>query len=434
MNNPFARIRDSLAHDWQSQARPEQLPPSGDWAIWLLLAGRGFGKTVSGAQWIRSYAEAGTARHIALVGPTFADCRDIMVGMLLEIAPNSNRPLWEPSKRSLTWPNGAQAIVLSSEEPERIRGWGFSIAWCDELCAWKNTVETWDQLQFTMRRGRHTRQCLTTTPKPSKLLTSIMERDDVVITRGSTRDNLKNLAPSVAKTLIARYEGTRLGRQEIDGEVLSDLEGCLWSHATLEAARAAHFVPDLQRVVVAIDPSGTGGKKDDGDAVGIIVVGKGSDGRAYVLADKTVRASPEGWGRTAVEAYRFYNADRIVAERNFGGAMVEHVIRTVDPNVSYREVSASRGKAQRCEPVASLYEQAKVSHVGEGLELLEAQMLKMTLGGFVGEGSPDRVDALVWAISDLMVSAQRPVFHFGGLERPSDLDVARHYLSTAHYR
>jgi phage terminase large subunit-like protein len=359
-----------------------------------------------------------------------------MVSMLLQIAPNSNRPLWEPSKRSLTWPsNGAQAIVLSSEEPERVRGWGFSIAWGDEVCSWKNTVDVWNQLQFTMRRGRHPRICLTTTPKPSTFLTALMKRDDIVITRGSTRDNLKNLAPSVAQTLIAKYENTRIGRQEIDAEVLSDIEGSLWTHETIEKARAPHFVPDMQRVVVAIDPSGTGGKTDGGDAVGIVVAGMGSDGRCYVLADRTIKASPESWGRRAVEAYRHFCADRIVAERNFGGAMVEHVIRSIDPNVPYREVSASRGKARRCEPVASLYEQGKISHAGNDLEQLEAQMLEMTLNGYVGEGSPDRVDALDWCLSDLMLTAQRPTFIFDGVgPRRDELEIARHAYNTDHYR
>jgi phage terminase large subunit-like protein len=374
--------------------------------------GPGFGKTRAGAETIRGWAERGSVANIALVAPTFADCRDTMISAgLLAIAPNSNRPLWEPSKRLLTWPNGVQAWVYSSEEPERLRGPQFDVAWCDELCAWKNATETWDMLQFTMRSGRRPRQIVTTTPKPIPLLRALLKRSDVAVTRGSTRDNAKNLAPSFLESIVSRYQGTRLGRQELDAEVLLDIENALWTHEMLEQARAPHHVPDLERVVVAVDPSGTGGAGDSGDAIGIVVAGKGSDGRCYVLADRTIKASPDVWARRVVEAYQFFSADRIVAERNFGGALVQNLIRTIDPNASYREVTASRGKVQRCEPVGALYERNKVTHVGD-LAALEAQMLAMTSAGFQGDGSPDRVDALVWALTELMVTPQRPQFVF----------------------
>lgn len=436
--NPFAKARERLECDFQSLARPNQRPPEqfarGDKAIWLLLAGRGFGKTFAGSQWVRQQAETGQARRIALVGPTAADVRDVMIAAILENSPPSNTPRWEPSKRSLTWPNGAQALAFSAEEPERIRGFGFEICWCDELAAWGRTVNmTWDMLQFTMRRGRHPRQCITTTPKSSvPLLLKLLKRSDVVVTRGSTRDN-PHLSKEFLASIEARYAGTRLGRQELDAELLLDVENALWTHEMLEQARAPHHVPDLERVVVGVDPSGTGGASDSGDAIGIVAAGKGSDGRCYVLADKTIKASPDVWGRRVIDALKHYAGDRIVAERNFGGALVENLLRTIDRNVPYREVVASRGKVQRAEPIAALYEQHRVSHVASMPEL-EQQMLLMTSQGYQGDGSPDRVDALVWALSELMVTVQRPQFVFGGIEPRSDLEVARHAFSTDHYR
>jgi predicted phage terminase large subunit-like protein len=335
-----------------------------------------------------------------------------MVSMILEISPPSNRPLWEPSKRSLTWPNGAQALAFSAEEPERIRGYGFEICWVDELCAFGRNIDaTWDQLQFTMRRGRRPRQCVTTTPKPLPLLRKLLARDDVVITRGSTRDN-PHLSKELLASITARYAGTRLGRQELDAEILIDIENSLWTHEMLERARAPHHVPDMERVVVAVNPSGTAGASDSGDAIGIVVAGKGSDGRCYVLGDWTVKASPDVWGRRVVDAYRHFAADRVCAERNFGGALVENLLRTIDPNVSYREVVASRGKVQRAEPIAALYEQGRVSHV-LNLAELEAQMLLMTSQGYQGDGLPDRADALVWALTELLIEKPRPQFIFG---------------------
>jgi predicted phage terminase large subunit-like protein len=415
--NPFAKIRDRLETDWRSIARPEQITPPGDWAIWLVLAGRGWGKTRTGAEAIRAVAEAGSVSKIALVGPTFGSVRDIMIGCLLSIAPNSFRPLWEPSKARLVYPNGVEAWALSSAEPERIRGFEVEIAWCDELCAWERGKigETWDMLQMTLRKGRRPRRIVTTTPKPIPLLRALLKRDDIVVTRGKTVDNAANLAPTIMQDIVQRYQGTRLGRQELDAEVLLDIENALWTHEMIEQARAPRHVPELERVVVAVDPSGTGGAGDKGDAIGIVVAGKGTDGRGYVLADWTIKASPDVWGRRVVEAYRHYNADRVVAERNFGGALVSNLLRTIDPNISYREVSASRGKIQRAEPAAALYEQGKVSHAAD-LTDLETQMLAMTSNGFQGDGSPDRVDALVWALSELMVKAPRGEFVFGGLD------------------
>lgn len=414
---------EQIERDWRFWARPNQLPPPGDWTIWLVLAGRGFGKTRTGAEWVRGLVKQGYGR-IALVAPTAADIRDVMIdgesGVLsvscdrdVDMRGNAiGRPTYEPSKRHrLTWGNGAQAFGYSAEEPERLRGPQHDAAWADELCAWKYARDTWDMLQFGLRLGTKPREIITTTPKPIELLKEIVKRRDAIVTRGATRDNLHNLAPKFVEQIVDKYEGTRLGRQELDGEIIDDLPGALWWRALFEADPDRKFVgrvtkaPDLSRVVVAVDPSGTRGQDDDGDSIGIVVAGKGVDGRAYVLADRSCKLSPDGWGRRAVAAYHEFKADRIVAERNFGGAMVEHVIRTVDRKVAYKEVTASRGKIARAEPVSGLYEQNKVSHVG-ALSALEDQLCMMAGEGYAGEGSPDRADALVWALTELMLGRE----------------------------
>lgn len=399
---------ERLLFDWRFWARPSQVAPDGDWLTWLILAGRGFGKTRTGAEWVREQVDAGY-RRIAFVAPTAADARDTMVegeSGILAISPPWNRPIYEPSKRRLTWPNGAIGTLFSAEEPERLRGPQHDAAWCDELAAWASPQETWDMLQFGLRLGDHPRQVVTTTPKPIPTLKSIIADKGTVITRGGTKDNAANLAPSFLEKIVGRFAGTRLGRQELDAEILDDVPGALWTRAMIDEARAGRPA-DLRRVVVAVDPSGTRGASDEGDSIGIIVAAKTVDGRARVLADWSCKLSPDGWGRRAVQAYHEFGADRIVAERNFGGAMVEHVIRTVDRSVAYKEVVASRGKIIRAEPVAALYEQGKVSHAGgedsRALIELEDQMCQMTGDGFLGEGSPDRVDALVWAITELML-------------------------------
>jgi phage terminase large subunit-like protein len=408
----FGRLAEALSDDWSAHARPEQLPPPGDWTIWLYLAGRGAGKTRSGVEWVRSQIEAGVSR-LALIAPTAADCRDVLVegeSGILATSPDWSRPTWEPSKRRLTWPNGAIATLFSSEEPDRLRGPQFGAALCDEFAAWQNVQATWDMLQFGLRMGRRPRAMITTTPRPLKILKDLVARagQDVVLTRGRTADNAANLAPTFLSAIVSRYEGTRLGRQELDGDILDDVPGTLWTREAIDATRPAKAVPEMVRIVVAIDPSGTAGADDSGDSIGIVVAGKGTDGRGYVLADRTCKLSPDGWGRRAVEAYHEFKADRIIAERNFGGAMVAHVIRTVDPNVSYREVVASRGKVARAEPVAALYEQRRVTHVTPFPDL-EDQMCSMASDGYCGDGSPDRVDALVWALSDLIMSTAGPL-------------------------
>lgn len=401
------RDHAELEYDWRFWGRPEQFAPPGDWANWLVLAGRGFGKTRLGAEWVREEVASGRASRIALVAETAADGRDVMVegpsGLLACHAP-AERPEYEPSKRRVTWPNGAIATVFNAVEPDQLRGPQFDAAWCDELAKWRYADATWDQLAFGMRLGDHPRICITTTPRSVPLLRKLIADKRTAITRGSTFDNARNLAPSFIASIRERYEGTRLGRQELNAEVLDDVPGALWTRAMIDAARAASAPDDLRRIVVAIDPSGTKGDTDDGDEIGIVVAGCSADRkRGHVIADLSIKASPEQWGRVAVRAYRKFNADRIIAERNFGGAMVEAVIRAVDPIVSYSEVTASRGKVQRAEPVAALYEQGRVSHAA-GLEKLEDQMCAMTASGYLGDGSPDRVDAGVWALSELMLS------------------------------
>ncbi|MBR1156865.1 DNA-packaging protein [Bradyrhizobium sp. JYMT SZCCT0428] len=417
-NSIYGQLASALQDNWRMKARASQLPPTGDnWNGWLVLAGRGFGKTRTGAEWVRELVETGAAGRIALVAPTAGDARDVQIegpAGILAVSSSWFRPVYEPSKRRLTWPNGATASTFSSEESDRLRGPQHDAAWADEIAAMHDPSAVWDMLMFGLRIGKRPRWLATTTPKPIKLLRELLAREgnDVVVTRGSTFDNAANLAPAFLQTIRVRYEGTRLGRQELNAELLLDIPGSLWSRDMLERANGSWRVPEMKRTVVAIDPSGTRGQDDGGDSVGIVVAGLGVDGFGYVLADRTCKLSPDGWARTAVTAYHAFKADRIVAERNFGGAMVEHVIRTVDPNVAYREVTASRGKVARAEPVAALYEQGRVRHLGTFTDL-EDQMAALTGDGFMGDGSPDRCDALVWALSELMVGHAVPEIDLG---------------------
>jgi phage terminase large subunit-like protein len=399
----------ALLHDWRFWARPSQLPPDGAWRIWLLLAGRGFGKTRCGAEWVREQAEAGRARRIALLAPTAADLRDVMIegeSGLLAIAPDERRPRYEPSKRRLTWPNGAIATGYSADEPERLRGPQHDAAWCDELAAWRYP-EAWDMLMLGLRLGDDPRAVVTTTPRPVRLVRELLARagGDVAVTRGSTFDNAANLAPAFLDQIVRRYQGTRLGRQELEAELLEDVPGALWSRDVFERAgfRVA-AAPALRRIIVAIDPAVT---SDEGaDETGIIVAGIGADGHGYVLDDLSGRFAPVEWARRAVDAYRRHQADRIVAEVNNGGEMVAATVRAVDPNAAFKDVRASRGKVTRAEPVAALYEQGRVRHVG-AFATLEDQMCAFTsdYDRAAAGMSPDRLDALVWAITELMVAS-----------------------------
>jgi predicted phage terminase large subunit-like protein len=403
---------------WSDIARPNQLPPPGDWNIWLILAGRGFGKSRSGAEWVKKVVETGAAGRIALVGPTAGDVRDTMlegVSGLLTISSDWCRPTYEPSKRRLTWPNGATAALFSSEEPDRLRGPAHDAAYCDELASWADPQAVWDQLQFTMRVGKQPRTVISTTPRPIKLIKDLVKREgqDVVITRGSTYENAVNLSDPFLAAMKSKYEGTRLGRQELLADVLSDTPGALWSLEWIDRDRV-EALPwgNLSRIVVAIDPAVTSG--EDADETGIIVAGVDINGVAYVLEDASGRYQPHEWAAKAINLYKKHNADRIIAEVNNGGALVENTIRSVDPNVSYRAVHASRGKVTRAEPISALYEQGKVHHVGT-FQKLEDQLCAFTSDFSRASAgySPDRLDALVWAITELTLTKQKTTFLFG---------------------
>ena len=402
-----------LGFDWVSWGREAQSTPPGDWRFWLIMAGRGFGKTRAGAEWVRAQVAAGR-RRIALIGPTAADVRDVMVegeSGLLKVCQDHDRPVFQTSRRRLVWPNGAVAFLYSAEEPERLRGPQHDAAWADELAAWSHMQEAWDQLQFGLRVGDDPRAVITTTPRPSSLLRLLLADPYCMITRGSSYDNGGNMPKAFLDQILRRYENTRLGRQEIYAELLGDAPGALWPYETLLACRAtAH--PDLSRVVVAVDPSGSSGD-DEGDQQGIVVAGLGVDGMGYVLADRTCRLSPEGWGRRAIEAFDEFGADRLVAEKNYGGDMVRFTLQTVRPTAPVTLVTASRGKVLRAEPVSALYEQGRVRHVvpdpaTHPLAELEAELRLATSNGYLGEGSPNRLDALVWALTDLFLTAEPP--------------------------
>lgn len=399
-----AAERKRLLRCWPVWARPDQLPPQGEWQRWLILAGRGWGKTRTGAEWVRERAARDPGCRIALVARTAADVRDVIVegesGILAVHAPGE-RPTWEPSRRRLTWPNGSMATTYSADVPDQLRGPQHHYAWADELASWERP-DTWDQLVFGLRLGTRPQVVITTTPRPTPIIRALLGAPGTVVTRGRTLDNRANLAPGVVADLQRRYGGTRLGRQELDGEVLTDTPGSLWTWERIEAARVAK-APDLRRVIVAIDPAVSTG--EGSDETGIVVAAIGYDGRGYVLEDASGKYSPDGWARRAVHLAAEHRADRIVAEVNNGGQLVEHTLRTVDNSVSYKAVHASRGKTTRAEPVAALYEQGRVSHVGR-LDALESQMTGWDPS--TSAKSPDRMDALVWALTELMVDPTAP--------------------------
>jgi phage terminase large subunit-like protein len=395
-------VRD-LLREWRYWARWDQLPPEGaKWRRWLLLGGRGSGKTRAGAEWVRAIAlgKWGTsAKRIALLAPTFDEARLVMIegqSGLLSVHGTNEQPLFEPSKRTLSWPNGAVAHVFSAEEPEGLRGPQFDAAWCDELAKWKQAESVWDMLQFGLRLGDNPVAVITTTPRPVAILKKLMSDAGTVTSHSTTFDNAKNLAGGFIKDVTARYAGTRLGKQELDGELIEDDPDALFNRDMFERYRVLD-APYMKRIVVAVDPPASAGKKSN--ACGIVCVGLGRDDRFYVLADRSVQGlRPAQWAKKVVALYHERKAARVVAEVNQGGAMVEQVLREVDRNLSFRSVHASIGKSARAEPVAALYEQGRVSHVGLFPELED----EMCLGLGVGAKSPDRLDALVWAVHDLM--------------------------------
>lgn len=386
---------------WLSQARPDQItPPGNDWPVWLALAGRGWGKTRTGAEDVAWFACANPGVRIAIVAPTAADARDTCVegeSGLLAVLPKVCVENWNRSIGEVTLWNGSRFKLFSATEPERLRGPQHHRAWGDEVAAWPDP-SAWDQLLFGLRLGENPQVIATTTPKPTPLIKTIMRTPGAMITRGSTFDNAVNLPSGTLARLRERYEGTRLGRQELFAELLEDVQGALWTTAMIEPHRVKG-APDLARIVVAVDPSGTSGK-DGGDEIGIVVAGKSRDGKYFVLEDGSCQLSPEGWARRVADLYEKWGADRVIAEKNFGGDMVAAVMRNVAKELPIKLVTASRGKAVRAEPIAALYEQEKVHHVGH-FDTLEDQMCAMTPAGYVGEGSPDRADALVWALTEL---------------------------------
>ena len=395
-----------LLYNWRGfWARPNQVRPPGDWRYWLVQAGRGFGKTRTGAECVREWINEGH-RRIALVGPTAYDARHTMVegeSGLLSIYPHDQRPHYNPSIREIRWSNGAMATLYSADEPDRLRGPQHDCGWCDEISSYRYP-EAWDNLLFGLRLGSDPRIVITTTPKPVKLVKDIASDPHTIVTRASTYDNRANLPPAFFTSIIAKYEGTRIGRQELMGELLEDVPGALWTRGMIDAARItlSEVRWDLvTRVVVAIDPAVSSSATSD--ETGIVVVALTRSGHVLVLDDLSCRETPLGWARIAVAAYKSRGADRIVGEVNNGGDLVEANIRAVAPEVAFRAVRASRGKAIRAEPVAALYEQGRVHHVGS-LATLEDQQCSWTPQG--NERSPDRLDALVWGVAELVVDAE----------------------------
>ena len=452
---------DFILHDWLSWARDDQLAPlfaPGDsptgsrppgavpcgrldegesqgtnkkaWRVWMILGGRGSGKTRAGAEWVRTIAcgddsfvapddsrssrrdhlevplrgPPGASVRIALVGKTIHDVRSVMVegvSGLMAIHPAHQRPLYEPSKRRITWPNGAIAELFSADEAEGLRGPQFSAAWCDELTKWHRAEQAWDMLQFGLRLGKTPQVVATTTPRSTVFLKKIMSDAATVTTHLSTADNDLNLAPAFLAEMTRRYAGSTLGRQELLGEIVEDCAESLWRRSWIEEKRVA-VAPEMRRVIVALDPPVTATKQSD--ACGIIVAGLGVDGRAYVLADRTIQGrTPDVWAKAAIAAYENFSADRMVAEVNQGGDLVIGVIQQFSPNLPVVKVRATRGKWVRAEPVASLYAEGRVVHVGR-YDALEDQLVAFGIDGTVRGKSPDRADALVWAVTELMLS------------------------------
>lgn len=403
----------AVMHDWRVWARPSQLAPEDDWFIWLIMTGRGWGKTRTGAEWIIEKAKLPN-RRIALIGRTPGDARDVMIegeSGIMSISPPWNKPHYEPSKRRITWDNGSVATVFSSESPNALRGPSHHYAWGDELATWK-TSKAFDNLMLGLRL-ENPQAVFTTTPRPINTVKEIVKDSKtdpgIIITYGKTYDNAANLSPVFMKQVIKKYKGTTLGQQELDGLLFEDLPGALWKRSTINKNRV-EIPRTLSRVVVALDPTVT--TSNESDECGIMIGGLGDNGHAYILRDDSERLSPLKWATKAVNAFHFFEADLIVGEVNNGGELVELTLKMVDPNIPYKSVHASRGKTARAEPVAALYEQGRVHHVGltkealEGFEDLEDQMCTFIEGE--SQDSPDRMDALVWLVYELMIRARTP--------------------------
>ncbi|MBN9061324.1 MAG: ATP-binding protein [Rhizobiales bacterium 65-9] len=396
-----------MATDWEFLGRDDQFPPDGDWTVWLMLGGRGAGKTRAGAEWVRALALGlppfadKPVSPIALVGETAADVREVMidgVSGLRAVHPARQRPTYEATRRRLVWPNGAVAQCFSAEDPDQLRGPQFAAAWADEIAKWRYADAAWDNLQFALRLGDRPRELATTTPRPVPLLKRLLGDPKTAVTRAKTSANIYQLAPAFYDAVVARYVGTRLGRQELDGELIEDREGALFSRALIEASRVSG-APPLARIVVAVDPPASSTRR--ADACGIVAAGIDAAGVMFVLADDTASAArPAEWARRALALFHRFQADAIVAEVNQGGDMVAAVLREADENAPVIAARATRGKYLRAEPVAHLMEQGRVKFCG-AFPALEDEMCDFSAGGLSSGRSPDRLDAFVWAVTAL---------------------------------
>ncbi len=403
----WGEARTDRSDRWPFWCRDTQLPPPSSWKTWLVMAGRGFGKTRIGAEMIHAAAQSDGRLRIALIGATLTEARSVMVegesGLLSLFG--GEKLMWEPSLKKLTWPNGAMASLYSAGEPESLRGPQHHFAWADEIAKWPHGIATWDNMMLGLRLGVDPRIVATTTPRPVPLVRRLITQKDVVMTQGSSHDNAGYLPPAFLQAMTQAYGGTRLGRQELDGELIADAQGALWTRDLIEKCRA-RTVPEFRRIVVGVDPPASA----NGDACGIIVVAKGANDRAYVLDDASVSGrSPEGWAQAVAAAAARWNADRVIAEKNQGGDMVGSVLKAANIALPIKLVHASRGKVARAEPVAALYEGGRACHVGAFPEL-EDELCGLILGGgYEGPGkSPDRADACVWAMTELMLGAAAP--------------------------
>ena len=390
----------ALYYDWPVWARSEQLPPPGAWTTWLLMGGRGSGKTRAGAEWVRGLVKAGIG-PIAIVGETMTEAMAVMVrgeSGIVRVSPPEEQP--RLSNMTLTWPNGVEGTVLTASDPDRFRGPQFAAAWCDEVAKWPNAEAAWDMLQFALRLGENPRQLATTTPRPTRLVKRLLQDSRAVVTRMTTSSNRANLAPTFLSAVVARYAGTVLGRQELLGELIEDRPDALW---TRDMFAPAGDEP-RGRIVVAVDPPVTGGPRSD--ACGIVVAGRVGEG-AVVIADRSLKpAAPMAWARRAAAEWRAHGADSIVAEANQGGELVRAMLAQADPEAPVKLVHATRGKWIRAEPVAALYARGLVRH-RPGLSELEDEMCAFGHDGLADGHSPDRVDALVWALTELLLGETR---------------------------
>lgn len=401
LNSLTQEDAEELLYDWKVWARPKQLEPSGNWLTWMILTGRGWGKTRTGAEWVIGKARK-NAKHIALIGKTKADVRDTMIELgpasIMKISHPKFRPEYEPSKRRLTWPNDCIATIYSGDEPDQVRGPSHDFSWIDELAKFQYPDDIWSNLMFGLREGEDMRILVTTTPRPIKIIKNLVKDLDTITITGNTYENKDNLPEKYFDKVIAPYVGTRLGQQEIEGKILEDNPNALWNRKMIDDNRVNKH-PTLIRIVIGVDPEAS--DTETSAETGIIAAGIDNNGHGYILADSTIKGSPDQWGNEAVTAYYKNRADRIIGEINQGGDMVEYVIRSVDENVSYKSVRATKGKYIRAEPVSALYEQGKIHHVGNFSDL-EDQLCEWV----PGEKSPDRMDALVWAITELMLEGE----------------------------